>query len=144
MARERIVERKLGALLAHVVNVGAPDDMGQGFPGRVETVIGTIVPHAFDVQRVYTSYHVRRHAARQIGELAPAAIEAPLQGIRRYAERIGEAAQIGGRQVGGLRVDPNEAHRRAHGQRLAVAIEYHATVDRHLDRAHRTGPRPVP
>ena len=133
------VERQFHALLAHVVDVRAPDHVGRGLSRRIEAMVGAAHFDAVDVQRLDAPRGVRRDPPRQVDEALAAAGQAPLQALRRCAEGAAQAVQIGAAQGVLLGVQPDVVHRRAHRQRFAVAVENHAAVHRNVHHAHRTG-----
>ena len=136
-ARQRGVEGEFDALLADIVDVRAPDDMGRGLPGRVETMRRAANVDARDVQRRHFLGDMRRHPARQIGEAPTFDRSASRQQLGRDVQRVAKPRQVAAREARQPRVGPHVVHRRADGQRLAVAVEDHAAMHGDVHYAHR-------
>ena len=137
LATQRGVHRQFDALLAHIVDICAANDMRRRLPGGIEAVVRTILVNALDIQIGNPLRDIRRHPAGKKGVAFAASVQALAQHFRRHAEGVAETGEVCLGQGGQLRVHPQSLHRRAHRQRLAVAVENHATVNRNLHFAHR-------
>jgi hypothetical protein len=79
-----------------------------------------------------------RHVPHEIEEFAvEIAGDAPRQRLRILLQRLREPRQLIDVVVELLRIDPDAVDRRAHRERLAVAVGDRAAVRRDLDDAHR-------
>ena len=136
-AGQRGVVGQFDALLAHVVDVRAADDVGRGLPGRVEAMRRAADVDAVDAECGDLLGDVRRHPPRQVGEAPTCNGGTPRKDFRRRAQGIAEPRQVAAREARQLRVGPHVVHRCADRERLAVAVEDHAAMHRHVHHAHR-------
>ena len=137
-AGQVLVVGQLHALLAHIVNVRTTHKVGRSLPGRVETVIFAPDPHAVDLRLGHAADHVWRQPPSQVGETLGPRTVTLFDNLGGLVQDVREALQVRRRQRGLLGVHPGVAHGGADRQRLAVAVEDHAAVNRNRDLANRT------
>ena len=123
LAGEPVVVSKLQAFLSLVVDVGEAEQVADDFAGRVVASIFALQVHAGHVQGLHLRRRSGTHVPPQIEKGAIRAACDPAQQIALVdLQRVRQRGEIGA-GVGQLaRIRPHGIHRRAHCQRLAVAI----------------------
>jgi hypothetical protein len=138
-AVQQLVEAKLQSFLALVVHRGESDHMRRHLARRIVAAVFTQQVYARNVQCLDARGLLRRHMAHQIEKLAiEIAGDVAREGLLVFLEGFAELRQLIDVFVDFLWIDPDAVHRRAHRQRLAVAIGDRAPVRRDFHDAHRT------
>ena len=132
-AAQPLVVSELETFLADVVDAGEPEQVTSDLAAGVVAPVFPQQVHARDAEVADSLRVVRAHVAHEIDEFAvEAARHAPSEPLWITVERLGEPHELLRRlrELGG--VGPDRIHRRAHRERVAVAVEDHAAVGREL------------
>jgi hypothetical protein len=124
--------------LAVVVDVGEAEHVPGRLGQRVVAAVAALTVDARQLERQRGIGQFRWYGALQVGKARPLArLDDVRQLRRRHAEQARQLrpARAGGGEI--PRNDPHRIHRRADGERLAVAVQQHAAVGADGYRAQR-------